>query len=121
MLKKCQIKLKRKWSVLNPQNYNSVNFNSENYAALKHYESTEVDRRTWLHVPLGTPWSTSSDTHQVVEIWKQLYRCAEMNFLPAYSRYNSVSMCRLIYNWYIADCIVKRDFYLDVYTILNLI
>ena len=29
----------------------------------KRYESTEVDRRTWLHVP-----STSSDTHQVVEI-----------------------------------------------------
>ena len=34
----------------------------------KRYESTEVDRRTWLHVPSGTPWSTSSDTHQVVEI-----------------------------------------------------
>ena len=34
----------------------------------KHYESTEVDRRTWLHVPSGTHWSTSSDTHQVVEI-----------------------------------------------------
>ena len=34
----------------------------------KRYESTEVDRRTWLHVPSGTPWSTSSDTHRVVEI-----------------------------------------------------
>ena len=34
----------------------------------KLYESTEVDRRTWLHVPSGTHWSTSSDTHQVVEI-----------------------------------------------------
>ena len=34
----------------------------------KHYESTEVDRRTWLHVPSGTHWSTSSDTRQVVEI-----------------------------------------------------
>ena len=34
----------------------------------KRYESTEVDRRTWLHVPSGTPWSTSSATHQVVEI-----------------------------------------------------
>ena len=33
----------------------------------KRYESTEVDRRTWLHVPSGTHWSTSSDTHQVVE------------------------------------------------------
>ena len=34
----------------------------------KGYESTEVDRRTWLHVPSGTPWSTSSDTNQVVAI-----------------------------------------------------
>ena len=37
----------------------------------KRYESTEVDRKTWLHVPSGTPWSTSSDTHQVVEIKKE--------------------------------------------------
>ena len=34
----------------------------------KRYESSEVDRRTWLHVASGTHWSTSSDTHQVVEI-----------------------------------------------------
>ena len=34
----------------------------------KRCESTEIDRRTWLHVPSGTHWSTSSDTHQVVEI-----------------------------------------------------
>ena len=36
----------------------------------KRYESTQVDRRpwTWLHVPSGTHWSTSNDTHQVVEI-----------------------------------------------------
>ena len=25
---------------------------------LKRYESTEVDRRTWLYVPLGAPRST---------------------------------------------------------------
>ena len=37
----------------------------------KRYESTEVDRRTWLHVPSGTHWSISNDTHQVVEIWKE--------------------------------------------------
>ena len=37
----------------------------------KRYESTEFDRRTWLHVPAGTHWSTSSDTHQVVEIQKE--------------------------------------------------
>ena len=39
----------------------------------KRYKSTEVDCRTWLHVPSGTPWSTSSDTHQVVEIWRDFY------------------------------------------------
>ena len=33
----------------------------------KRYESTEVGRRTWLRVPSGTHWSTSSDTHQAVE------------------------------------------------------
>ena len=40
----------------------------------QHYKSTEVDRRTWLHVPSGTPWSTSSDTHEVVEIQKETYQ-----------------------------------------------
>ena len=54
--------------VINPQITISNNFNTENFDALKRYESTEVDRRTWLHVPSGTLWSTSSDTHQVVEI-----------------------------------------------------
>ena len=34
----------------------------------EHYESSEVDRRTWLHVPSGTPCSTNSDPHQVIEI-----------------------------------------------------
>ena len=34
----------------------------------KRYESTEVERRTWLHVPSGKLWSTSSDTHLVVEV-----------------------------------------------------
>ena len=58
--------------VINPQNYNfNQIFNTENVDALKRYESTDVDRRTWLHVPSGTHWSTSSDTHQVVEILKE--------------------------------------------------
>ena len=43
-------------------------FKPENFDALKRFESTKVDPRTWLHVPSGTPWSTSSDTHQVVGI-----------------------------------------------------
>ena len=61
-----------KWDgVINPQNYNFNQFNTENFDALKRYKSTEVDRRTWLHVPSGTLWSTSSDTHQVVEIYKE--------------------------------------------------
>ena len=36
----------------------------------KRYKSTEVDRITWLHVPSGTLWSTSSDTHQPLVIRK---------------------------------------------------
>ena len=33
----------------------------------KNSKSTEVDRKTWLHVLSGTPWSTSSDIRHVVE------------------------------------------------------
>ena len=54
--------------VMNPQNYNIYNFKYGKFMLSKRYESTEVDRRTWLHVPSGTHWSTSSDTHQVIEI-----------------------------------------------------
>ena len=55
--------------VINPQNYNFNQFQTRKILMLsKRYESTEVDRRTWLHVHSGTHWSTSSDTHQVVEI-----------------------------------------------------
>ena len=34
----------------------------------KRYKSTEVYIRTWLNVPSGTLWSTSSDTYQVSEV-----------------------------------------------------
>ena len=56
--------------VINPQNYNFIQFSFTRKVLMlsKLYESTEVDRGTWLHVPSGTHWSTSSDTHQVVEI-----------------------------------------------------
>ena len=37
----------------------------------KCYESTEVGRKTWLPVPSGTLWSTSSGIRQVVEIKKE--------------------------------------------------
>ena len=43
----------------------------------KRYESIVVYRRTWLHVPSGTHSSTSSDTHQVVEI--QIEASTKMN------------------------------------------
>ena len=36
----------------------------ENFDALKTHESTEVERRTWLHVPSGK----LCDTHQVIEV-----------------------------------------------------
>ena len=49
-----------------------MNFkHTENLMLSKRYESTEVDRRTWLHVSSGTPWIISSDPHQVVEIKKE--------------------------------------------------
>ena len=59
-----------KWDgVIKLQNYNFSQFKTRKIKMLsKRYESTEVDRRTWLHVPSGIHWSTSSDTHQVVEI-----------------------------------------------------
>ena len=34
----------------------------------KCYQLIVVDRKTRLHVPWGTVWSTSSDTRQVIEI-----------------------------------------------------
>ena len=68
--KKCQKQAETKRDgVINPQNYNFNQFLTRNFFVLsKRYETTEADRRTWLHVPSGTHWSTSSDTHQVVEI-----------------------------------------------------
>ena len=54
--------------VINTQNYNFKQFHHGKCYALKRYESTEVDHKTWLHMPSGTHWFTSSDTHQEVEI-----------------------------------------------------
>ena len=51
----------------------------------KRYETTEVDRRTWLHVPSGTPLSTSSDTHQVVENKKETYNKMYTPFLIGFN------------------------------------
>ena len=70
MSPKCQKQAEAKRDgVINPQNYNfQLILPREILMLSKRYESTEVDRRTWLHVPSGTHWSTSSDTHEVVEI-----------------------------------------------------
>ena len=56
--------------VINTQNYNFQQF----LMLSKHYELTEVDRRTWLQIPAGTHCSTSSDTHQVVNIKRDFYQ-----------------------------------------------
>ena len=54
---------------INQQNYSFNQFKTRKIKMLsKRYESIEVNHRTWLHVPSRTHWSTSSDTHQVVEI-----------------------------------------------------
>ena len=50
----------------------------------KRYESTEVERRTWLHVPSENLWSISRDTHQAVEVMcaSQIYEgsiCHRLN------------------------------------------
>ena len=56
----------KKDGVINPQNYNFNQFqHGKICCSQKSHKSTEVDRRTWLHV------ATSSDIHQVVEIWKE--------------------------------------------------
>ena len=70
MSPKCQKQAEvKRDGVINPQNYNFQLILAREILMLsKRYESTEVDRRTWLHVPSGTHWSTSSDTHEVVEI-----------------------------------------------------
>ena len=70
-----QAKAKRD-GVLNTENYNFNQFLPRKFGAIKRYKSTKVGRRTWLPVPSGTLCSTSSDTHQVVEILKRLLlRC----------------------------------------------
>ena len=70
---KCQNKAEPKGMVQQTQIITIwINFkHTDNLMLTKRYESTEVNRRTWLHVPSGTPWSTSSDTHHVVEIQKE--------------------------------------------------
>ena len=70
----------KKDGVINTQNYDFSPFLTRNILMLsKRYESIEVGRRTWLHVPSATPLSTSSDTHQVVEIYDILLKYTILN------------------------------------------
>ena len=60
--------------VINPENYIFKQILTRSILMFsKHYESTEVDRRTWLRVFSGTLWSSSNDTNQVVEVLKKTY------------------------------------------------
>ena len=61
----------------------------------KRYESTEVDRRTWLHVPSGTLLSTSSDTHQVVKIQKETSTKMYHKVVPC-RHVDRLSVCNII-------------------------
>ena len=54
--------------VITPQNTISINLNTEKFDTLKMLRINQKDHKTWLHVLSGTFWSTSSDTHPVVEI-----------------------------------------------------
>ena len=45
----------------------------------KCYESNEVVRRTWPLVPSWTHWSTTSDTHQVVALYKETFTNLKMD------------------------------------------
>ena len=65
---KCQIKLKPKGWCNKPPKLQFQSIVTRKILMLSNTTKTEVDRRTLLHVPSGTPWSTYSDTHQVVKI-----------------------------------------------------
>ena len=68
-LKSAERSLSQKWCCNKPTKLQFLSILTQKILILsKRYKSTEVDRRTWLHVPAGTPLSTSSDNHKVVEI-----------------------------------------------------
>ena len=76
-----QPKVKRD-GVINPQNYNFSQFNTENFDALKHYESTEVDHRTWLHAPSETHWSTRLTSSFAAKQLSPLTRLMNVHVFP---------------------------------------
>ena len=68
---------------------------TENVMLSKRFESTDVDRRTWQHVPSGTHWSTSSNTHKVVDIRKRLASIIRNSFVfkSGNCRYKYIVLC----------------------------
>ena len=83
----------------------------------KSYKSTEVDRRTWLHVPSGTPWSTSSDTHHVVEIQKEtstkMYKILKSVFFCGIKAYKN------LFHKIISGLMVRSYILTNIYIVLN--
>ena len=60
--------------VINPLNYNFNQILTQKILMLSN--ATNQPKATvelGLHVPSGIHWSTSSDTHQVVKIWKETF------------------------------------------------
>ena len=89
-----QAKAKRD-GVINPQNYNLNQFLTRKILMLsKRYESTEVDRRTWLYGPSGTHWSTRSNEN-VADFKCKLYISSEQ-FI--YHNLCYINMCRWLYS-----------------------
>ena len=80
MPKKCRKRLSQKGWCNEPTQLQFLLILTQKILMLsKRYKSTEVDCRTWLHVSSGTPWSTSSDTHQVVEIYSRAMKTQHPN------------------------------------------
>ena len=71
MPQKCENKLKQ-WDGHKPRKlqFQSI-LNMENVYALQTLRINRSRPRTRLHVPLGTLWPNSSDTHQAVEMQKE--------------------------------------------------
>ena len=74
-----------------------MNFYTENFDALKRYESTEVDSRTWLHVPSGThcPQASGEEKTNLLRrtAWRYKMNCCCL------SMEKSINRIKMVYNW----------------------
>ena len=91
-----------------------MNFNLEHFWCSKGYDSTEVDYITWLHVPSETRWSNSSDTHQIVEIRKEIftkmYILFSIGFTLQYGPYAHYGHWTIIDHWPNKECLKYRKY-----------